>query len=119
MSETKTEWYFIVNPRAGSGKTMSQWVPAEKLLEQKGVPFITAMTDHKKHAVELAREAAAAGYRRIAAVGGDGSLHEVLGGICAWCEENGVPRSSAWRSCPSAPATTGSSPAACPLTWRK
>ena len=91
MSETKTEWYFIVNPRAGSGKTMSQWVPAEKLLEQKGVPFITAMTDHKKHAVELAREAAAAGYRRIAAVGGDGSLHEVLGGICAWCEENGVP----------------------------
>lgn len=91
MSETKTEWYFIVNPRAGSGKTMSQWVPAEKLLEQKGVPFITAMTDHKKHAVELAREAAGAGYRRIAAVGGDGSLHEVLGGICAWCEEIGVP----------------------------
>ena len=90
MSETKTEWYFIVNPRAGSGKTMSQWVPAEKLLEQKGVPFVTALTDHKKHAEELAREAAAAGYRRIAAVGGDGSLHEVLGGICGWCEEAGV-----------------------------
>ena len=91
MSETKTEWYFIVNPRAGSGKTMSQWVPAEKLLEQKGIPFVTAMTDHKKHAEELAREAAAAGYRRIAAVGGDGSLHEVFGGICSWCSEAGVP----------------------------
>ena len=91
MSETKTEWYFIVNPRAGSGKTMSQWVPAERLLEQKGVPFVTAMTDYKKHAVELAREAAAAGYRRIAAVGGDGSLHEVLGGICSWCADTGAP----------------------------
>ena len=91
MSETKSAWYFIVNPRAGSGKTMSEWVPAERLLEQKGIPFVTAMTDHKKHAITLAREAAAAGYRRIAAVGGDGSLHEVLGGICSWCEESGTP----------------------------
>ncbi|MBQ9661327.1 MAG: diacylglycerol kinase family lipid kinase [Bacteroidales bacterium] len=91
MSETKTAWYFIVNPRAGSGKTMSEWVPAERLLEQKGVPFVTAMTDHKKHATELARDAAAEGYRRIAAVGGDGSLHEVLGGICSWCAASGVP----------------------------
>ncbi|MCR4860443.1 MAG: hypothetical protein K5910_07250 [Bacteroidales bacterium] len=93
MSETKTEWYFIVNPRAGSGRTMSEWVPAERLLEQKGIPYVTAMTDHSKHAIELAREAAAAGYRRIAAVGGDGSLHEVLGGICGWCEETGVSAS--------------------------
>ena len=90
MSETKTEWYFIVNPRAGSGKTMSEWVPAEHLLDQKGVAYVTAMTDHQKHAITLAREAAASGYRRIAAVGGDGSLHEVLGGICSWCEETGV-----------------------------
>ena len=91
MSETKTAWYFIVNPRAGSGKTMSEWVPAERLLESEGIAFVTAMTDHKKHAVTLAREAAAEGYRRIAAVGGDGSLHEVLGGICSWCEETGTP----------------------------
>ena len=90
MSETKTEWYFIVNPRAGSGKTMSEWVPAERLMEELGIPYVTAMTDHKKHATTLAREAAAAGYRRISAVGGDGSLHEVMGGICSWCAENGV-----------------------------
>ena len=90
MSETKTAWYFIVNPRAGSGKAMSEWVPAERMLEQKGIPFVTAMTDHKKHAVTLAREAADEGYRRIAAVGGDGSLHEVLGGLCNWCAETGT-----------------------------
>ncbi len=91
MSKTKTAWYFIVNPRAGSGRTMTEWVPAERMLEQRGIPFITAMTDHKKHAVELAREAAAEGYRRIAAVGGDGSLHEVLGGVCDWCAGTGTP----------------------------
>lgn len=91
MSETKSAWYFIVNPRAGSGRTMSEWEPAERLLERKGVAFTTAMTDRKKHAIELALAAAAEGYRRIAAVGGDGSLHEVLGGICSWCAATGVP----------------------------
>jgi len=91
MCDTKTDWYFIVNPRAGSGKTMSQWVPAEKKLQSLGVPFVTAMTDHKSHATQLARVAAASGYRKIAAVGGDGSLHEVLEGIALWCDETATP----------------------------
>ena len=90
MTEPKTDWYFIVNPRAGSGKTMSEWVPAERTLQNLGIPFLTAMTDHKRHATELAGEAAAAGYRRIVAVGGDGSLHEVLNGIARFCEETGT-----------------------------
>ena len=93
MTDTSREWYFIVNPRAGSGKTMSEWVPAEKKLEKLGVPYVTAYTDHKRHATALAREAAAEGYRRIAAVGGDGSLHETLTGICQWCDETGTPAS--------------------------
>lgn len=91
MTETKTEWYFIVNPRAGSGKTMSEWVPAEKRLDKYGVPFVTEYTDHKRHAISLAREAAAEGYRKIVAVGGDGSIHEVLCGICRYCNETGTP----------------------------
>ena len=90
MSETKTAWYFIVNPRAGSGTTMTEWLPAEKMLEQEHVPYVTALTDHKNHAVTLAHDAAAEGYRRIAAVGGDGSLHEVLNGICSYCAESGT-----------------------------
>ena len=93
MSEAKTDWYFIVNPRAGSGKTMSEWVPAERRLQNLGIPFVTAMTDHKRHATELAREAAANGYRRIVAVGGDGSLHETLNGIAGYCEESGADTS--------------------------
>ena len=90
MTETKSSWYFIVNPRAGSGKTMSKWVPAERMLQNLGIPFITAMTDHKRHATELARDAAAEGYRRIVAVGGDGSLHEAFNGIAQYCEESGT-----------------------------
>lgn len=91
MFDTKTDCYFIVNPRAGSGKTMCEWLPAERKLERMGVPFVTALTDHKRHATALAAEAAANGYRRIFAVGGDGSLHEVFNGICEWCAANSVP----------------------------
>ena len=90
MDDIKTEWFFIVNPRAGSGKTMSLWVPAEQKLQKLGISFVTAMTDHKRHATELAFEAAHKGYRRIVAVGGDGSLHEVLSGIARHCDEKGV-----------------------------
>ena len=90
MYETNNEWYFIVNPRAGSGKTMSEWVPAEKKLDRLGIKYVTEFTDYKKHATALAYEAAANGYRKILAVGGDGSLHETISGIMKWCDENKV-----------------------------
>ena len=90
MISSNPEWYFIVNPRAGSGKTMSEWVPAEKKLEKLGIPYFTAYTDYKRHATYLARKAASLGYRRICAVGGDGSVHEVMNGIISWCDENKV-----------------------------
>ena len=90
MNVSKTEWYFIVNPHAGSGKTMSEWVPAEQKFYELGLSFNTAYTDHKKHATTLAYEAAEAGYRRILAVGGDGSIHEAFNGVMAWCDATGT-----------------------------
>ena len=92
MTESKSDCYFfIVNPRAGSGKTMYEWLPAERKLKRLGIPCDIALTDHKRHATALAQQAAAEGYRRIIAVGGDGSLHEVFNGICRWCAATGVP----------------------------
>lgn len=67
---------------------MSLWVPAEKKLDGLGIPYVTEFTDHKRHATALAYEAAEKGYRRIIAVGGDGSLHEVFNGIMKWCDEH-------------------------------
>lgn len=92
MTESKTDCYFfIVNPRAGSGKTMFEWLPAERKLKRLGIPCDIAMTDHKRHATALAYEAASKGYRKIIAVGGDGSLHETFNGICRWCARTGTP----------------------------
>lgn len=89
MNTSKTDWFFIVNPHAGSGKTMCEWVPAEQGLYNSHIPFVTAYTDHKRHATELARAAASEGFRRIMVVGGDGSVHEAYNGIMQWCDECG------------------------------
>jgi len=70
---------------------MYEWLPAERRLDYLGIPYTTALTDHKRHATLLAEEAAQEGYRKIIAVGGDGSLHETLNGICSWCERTGTP----------------------------
>ena len=70
---------------------MSKWVPVEQKMQKLGIPFVTVMTDHKKHAIALSEEAANEGYRKIIAVGGDGSAHEILNGICRWCDSTGTP----------------------------
>ena len=91
MCETKTEWFIIVNPRAGSGKTISGWTVAEWLLRELGVPFTCAFTHYKSHARELACQAARDGYRRFVAAGGDGSVHEMFSGVLDFCTETGTP----------------------------
>lgn len=90
MARIKEEWYIIVNPHAGSGKTMRYWVPAEEKLKELGVPYYTHYTTHKHHATELAALAARMGYRKIMAVGGDGSIHEVFDGVLGWCADSGT-----------------------------
>ncbi len=87
MPSIKPDWYCIVNPHAGSGKTMSEWSLAEKRLTALAVPYKTTLTNYKFHAEKLAFEAAAHGYRKLLAVGGDGSVHEVLNGILRYCAE--------------------------------
>ncbi len=90
MPSIKPDWYCIVNPHAGSGKTMSEWALAEKRLTALSIPYKTTLTNYKFHAEKLAFEAAAHGYRKLLAVGGDGSIHEVLNGIVRYAEEAGV-----------------------------
>ncbi len=90
MTDTRTEWYIIINPHAGSGKTMEQWAIAEKQLAELGIPYAAAYTGYKAHAKQLAAQAAEDGYRKILAVGGDGSVHEVFTGVLSWCEETGT-----------------------------
>ena len=91
MTETCTDWNIIINPYAGSGKTLPEWEKAARLLDDNGISYKSVKCGGAHRASELAFIAAGQGYRKILAVGGDGSVHDVFRGILSWCESSGCP----------------------------
>lgn len=75
MSEARH--LLIVNPQAKHGDAATLVPVVEKLLQH--VPHVTQVTASIGHAVELA--AAASDYDVVVAVGGDGTVHEILNGL--------------------------------------
>lgn len=90
MSGDNEPWYVIVNPFAGSSKTVGKWEETGRRFDELGIKYNTYFTDHRSHARELAYDAAGKGRRRILAVGGDGSVHDVFCGVLDWCAESGT-----------------------------
>ena len=74
-------WMVIVNPKAGSGRGLKDWPVISNLMYNSGLKFTCVFTEHKFHAIELTVSAVNNGYRHIVAVGGDGTIHEVVNGI--------------------------------------
>lgn len=79
-------YVFIVNPRAGNGKTAQKLVPEiEAYFREAGGAYRVYFTEYPRHAASLARaEASMGGSVRIYACGGDGTIFEVLGGIIGY-----------------------------------
>lgn len=71
----------IANPTAGRGRVRRQMDAVRQSFAAAGQSCDIVYTDAAGHAVELARAAAAKGYRLVVAVGGDGTMGEVLNGI--------------------------------------
>lgn len=69
----------IVNPRAGRGEADLTALTDE--LSRQGLDFEVVHTDGPGSATRLAREALDAGVRYLVAVGGDGTVHEVVNGM--------------------------------------
>ena len=81
--EDISKWFAVVNPHAGSGKTAQEWRKAAEMLSARGIPFVSSETGCRLHATEMAYTAAEKGYRKFMAVGGDGTVHEVLCGLAS------------------------------------
>jgi diacylglycerol kinase (ATP) len=71
----------VVNPRSGGGATGRTFGAMKETIERALGPVDVAMTERAGHGIELAREGALAGHPLVIAVGGDGTLHEVVNGI--------------------------------------
>ena len=71
----------IANPRAGGGKVAAALPEVERVLREAGLGYRTVRTTHPGHATEAARAALRDGERFLVAVGGDGTVHEVVNGM--------------------------------------
>ncbi len=72
---------FILNPVSSSGKSLRFWKNFEVELERNKIPYTLKRTQKAGDAIALTQTAITEGYRKIIAVGGDGTLHQVANGI--------------------------------------
>lgn len=71
----------IVNPHSASGRTGKQWPEIEQQIEAKGLEITAHFTQGVGDGIELTRKALKSGATQIVAVGGDGTLNEVINGF--------------------------------------
>ena len=82
------KWLAVVNVFAASKKAGSVWKKAASCLEDAGVAYKAEFTGGKYNATELSRKAAERWYRKFIAVGGDGTIHDVLNGIAEYAQNS-------------------------------
>jgi YegS/Rv2252/BmrU family lipid kinase len=76
-----TRWLAVVNPASGRPGRGHGWRAIEQALQRAGIRFDVVHTQHPGHGETLAREALQHGHRHLLAVGGDGSVNEIVQGI--------------------------------------
>ena len=74
-------WKVIVNPNAGSGRGRKEWDEISDLLKAAGINFSSEFSQFKYNSIDIVKQAYKEGYRKFIAVGGDGTIHEVVSGI--------------------------------------
>ena len=77
----------IANPNAGRGKAGAALGEIDRVLKDAALDHRIVETTHPGHATQAARDALRGGERYLVAVGGDGTVHEVVNGML----EDGEP----------------------------
>ena len=74
--------YFIINPKAGNGHCLKIWKRVEQQLKFQCVSYLAFFTEYPGHANSLTSQIALKNPEQkiIIAVGGDGTMHEVVNG---------------------------------------
>ncbi|HEX2394822.1 MAG TPA: diacylglycerol kinase family protein [Bacteroidales bacterium] len=78
---SEKEWLIVVNPNAGHEKGKKDWYKISGLLDRYGIKYVSRFTVMRRHAIDLTIEGIREGFRKIIAVGGDGTMNEVVNGV--------------------------------------
>ena len=81
MPSESNPWLVIVNPASGRPDGGAGWRAIERALREAGLSFDAVHTQHPGHGETIARLAMQDGRRHLLAVGGDGSVNEILQGL--------------------------------------
>ncbi|MBQ3545021.1 MAG: YegS/Rv2252/BmrU family lipid kinase [Lachnospiraceae bacterium] len=81
-------YYFIVNTKSRSGKSLLVWKNVRKVLKEANVEFKAYETQYEGHALKLAKDICKKKDedKSLIIVGGDGTVNEVINGI----NDNGI-----------------------------
>lgn len=81
----------IVNPVAGKNKGETAVNKAARLLEEKQIHYDVKVSEFSGHTIEIARAADLSRFDGIVAVGGDGTLFEMLNGLLKTHQDFDLP----------------------------
>jgi YegS/Rv2252/BmrU family lipid kinase len=73
----------VVNPASAGGRTGRRWPRLRRILHDTGLSFEEHLTSGPGDATNAARAALRGGAHRVVAVGGDGTINEVVNGFFA------------------------------------
>ena len=71
----------ILNPNAGSRKAGKDWEKIKRIIDKTGIAYEIMFTKAVNHAIEITKIAIDKGFRNFIAIGGDGTLNEIVNGI--------------------------------------
>lgn len=77
----------ILNPYSNRWRAQKRWPEAEQALQKAGIAFTLAVSQHRRHAVELAEAAVREGCNPLIVAGGDGTIGDVVNGMARGRQE--------------------------------
>jgi diacylglycerol kinase (ATP) len=75
------KWFAVVNPNSANGRTRNKWPVFYQKIVSAGLGVDYSYTSSHGNGIDLTKKALSQGYKKIIAVGGDGTVNEVINGL--------------------------------------